>query len=257
MVPPETPQRFDPVLWHTLSSETVFAHLKSTPVGLTGAEAAQRLEEHGPNELQAAHRISPWTIFFEQFKNVLIVILLVATTLSAFLGHGIEAIAIAVIVLFAVLLGFAQEYRAERATEALRNMAAPTATALRDKEEVEIPARTLVPGDVVLLRAGDKIPADVRLIEAVNLQIEEAALTGESIPVAKDAASLTDGELALGDRRNMAYAGTAATYGRGCAVVVATGMHTEFGKIAQMLQTVETGRTPLQDNLDKVGRVLA
>ncbi|MDE2180707.1 MAG: cation-translocating P-type ATPase [candidate division NC10 bacterium] len=257
MSPPEFRRGFDPVLWHTLSNETVFAHLKSTPTGLTEAEAAQRLAEYGPNELQAAHRISPWTILFEQFKNVLIVILLVATALSAFLGHGIEALAIAVIVLFAVLLGFVQEYRAECATEALRKMVAPTATAFRDREEVEIPARALVPGDVVLLRAGDKIPADVRLIEAVNLQIEEAALTGESIPVDKYAAPLTNGELTLGDRRNMAYAGTAATYGRGRAVVVATGMHTEFGKIAQMLQTVETGRTPLQENLDKVGHVLA
>ncbi|MDE2483901.1 MAG: cation-translocating P-type ATPase [candidate division NC10 bacterium] len=257
MGPPESRRGFDPVLWHTLSNETVFAHLKSTPTGLAEAEATQRLAEYGPNELQAAHRISPWTILFEQFKNVLIVILLVATALSAFLGHGIEALAIAVIVLFAVLLGFVQEYRAERATEALRKMVAPTATAFRDREEVEIPARALVPGDVVLLRAGDKIPADVRLIEAVNLQIEEAALTGESIPVDKYAAPLTNGELTLGDRRNMAYAGTAATYGRGRAVVVATGMHTEFGKIAQMLQTVETGRTPLQENLDKVGHVLA
>ncbi|MDD5559739.1 cation-translocating P-type ATPase [Candidatus Methylomirabilis sp.] len=254
---PESRGGFDPSLWHTLSSETVFAHLKSTPTGLTEVEAAQRLAEYGPNELKAAHRISLWTILFEQFKNVLIVILLVATALSAFLGHGIEAIAIVVIVLFAVLLGFAQEYRAERATEALRQMTAPTATALRDREEVEIPARALVPGDVVLVRAGDKISADVRLIEAVNLQVEEAALTGESVSVDKHAAPLTNGELALGDRKNMAYAGTAATYGRGRAVVVATGMHTEFGKIAQMLQTVETGRTPLQDNLDKVGRVLA
>ncbi|MDQ7840828.1 MAG: cation-translocating P-type ATPase [bacterium] len=243
--------------WYTLSSETVFSRLRSTPAGLTGAEAVPRLAEHGPNELKAARRISPWPILVGQFKNVLIVILLVATALSAFLGHGIEAIAIAAIVLFAVLLGFVQEYRAERAIEALRQMAAPTATAIRDGEEVEIPARDLVPGDVVLLRAGDKIPADVRLIEAVNLQVEEGALTGESVPVEKHAAPLANGELALGDRKNMAYAGTIATYGRGRAVVVATGMNTEFGKIAQMLQTVETGKTPLQEYLDKVGRTLA
>jgi Ca2+-transporting ATPase len=244
-------------LWHTLAIETVFAGLKSTPAGLTAADAVQRLAEHGPNELQAAHRISPWMLLFEQFKNVLIVILLIATVLSAFLGHGVEAIAIAVIVLFAVLLGFVQEYRAERAIEALRQMAAPTATALRDGEEVEIPARDLVPGDVILLRAGDKIPADVRLVEAINLQIEEAALTGESVPVEKHAAPLGSGELALGDRKNLAYAGTVATYGRGRSVVVATGMNTEFGKIAQMLQTVESGKTPLQENLDKLGHILA
>ncbi len=243
--------------WHTLTVEETLARLETQASGLTPTETARRLAEYGPNELQAAHRISPWTILFEQFKNVLIVILLVATVLSTFLGHGVEAIAIAVIVLFAVLLGFVQEYRAERAIEALRQMAAPTATALRDGEEVEIPARDLVPGDVILLRAGDKIPADVRLIESVNLQIEESALTGESVPVEKHAAPLANGELALGDRKNMAYAGTAATYGRGRAVVVATGMNTEFGKIAQMLQTIDTGKTPLQENLDKVGQTLA
>jgi P-type Ca2+ transporter type 2C len=243
--------------WHTLSIEAVCSRLKSTPSGLTDVEAAQRLAEHGPNELQAAHIISPWKILFEQFKNVLIVILLVATALSAFLGHGVEAIAISVIVLFAVLLGFVQEYRAERAIEALRQMAAPTATVLRNGQEVEAPARDLVLGDVILLRAGDKIPADVRLIEAINLQIEEAALTGESVPVEKHSAPLINQELALGDRKNMGYAGTAATYGRGRAMVTATGMKSEIGKIAQMLQTIETGKTPLQKNLDKVGYTLA
>ncbi len=243
--------------WHTFPIETAYLRLQSTPTGLTSAEAARRLAEHGPNELQAGHRISPWVILSEQFKNVLIVILLVATVLSAFLGHGVEAIAIAVIVLFAVLLGFVQEYRAERAIEALRQMAAPTATVLRDNEEIEVPARDLVPGDVTLLRAGDKVPADVRLIETVNLQVEEAALTGESVPVEKHTAPLSDHELTLGDRKNMAYAGTAATYGRGRGVVVATGMGTEFGKIAQMLQTIRTSKTPLQENLDKVGRTLA
>jgi len=150
-----------------------------------------------------------------------------------------------------------QEYRAERATDALRRMAAPTATVLRDGEELEVPARQLVPGDVILLRAGDRVPADVRLLESVNLQIEEAALTGESVPVEKHAGVLDDPGLVLGDRRNMAFAGTAATYGRGRAVVTSTGMDTEFGGIARMLQDVETGRTPLQENLDRVGRSLA
>jgi P-type Ca2+ transporter type 2C len=173
------------------------------------------------------------------------------------LGHGIEAVAIAVIVLFAVLLGFVQEYRAERAIEALREMAAPTATALRDGTDIQVPARELVPGDIVLLHAGDKIPADVRLIEAINLQIEESALTGESVAVEKNTRPIAGADVSLGDRRNMGYAGTAATYGRGRAVVVATGMDTEFGKIATMLQTIETGRTPLQENLDKVGGLLA
>ena len=245
------------VSWHILSAADVCSRLQSTPAGLTGAEAARRLTEYGPNELHAAQPISPWTLLFAQFKNVLIVILLAATTLSAFLGHGVEAVAITVIVLFAVLLGFVQEYRAERAIEALRQMAAPTATVLRDGEETEVPARELVPGDVVVLRTGNRIPCDARLIEAANLQIQEAALTGESVPVEKHVASLSNRELALGDRKNMAFAGTVVTYGRGRAMVVATGMTTEFGKIAQMLQTVETGKTPLQENLDKLGHTLA
>ncbi len=243
--------------WHTLDANETFGQLGSRPDGLTPEEAERRLAERGPNELQQAQRISPWAILFEQFKNVLILILLAATAMSAFLGHGIESIAIAVIVLFAVLLGFVQEYRAERALEALRQMAAPTATALRGGREIEVPARELVPGDVVLLRAGDRIPADVRLIEAVNLQIEEAALTGESVAVEKHADRLPTADLAVGDRRNLAFAGTAATYGRGRAVVVETGMGTEFGKIARMLQSVESGRTPLQENLDRVGHALA
>ncbi len=214
------------------------------------------MAQYGPNELQASHGISPWSILLEQFKNILILILLAATVASAFLGHAVEAIAITVIVLFAVVLGFVQEYRAERAIEALRKMAAPTANALRDGKEVALPARDLVPGDVFLLRAGDKVPADSRLFESVNLQVEEAPLTGESVPIEKHAAPI-NGELTIGDRKNMVYAGTAATYGRGRAVVVATGMNTEFGKIARMIQTIEAGKTPMQENLNRLGHVLA
>jgi len=243
--------------WHTLSTDEVLIQLQATPEGLTKDEAVRRLAEHGLNELTAAHRVSPWKLLFEQFKNVLIIILLVAIVLSALLDHGVEAIAIGVIVLFSVILGFVQEYRAEKAIEALKQMAAPTATALRDGEETEVAAHNLVPGDVILLRAGDRIPADARLIEAINLQVEEAVLTGESLPVEKHTQPIPKGDLAVGDRKNMVYSGTAASYGRGRAVVAETGMNTEFGKIAKMLQTVETGRTPLQENLDKVGTMLA
>jgi Ca2+-transporting ATPase len=245
------------ILWHTLDLDETYQELKSQPGGISRVEADQRLHEYGPNELQAAHRVSPWEILLEQFKNVLIIILLVATGLSLFLGHGIESIVIAVIVLFAVVLGFVQEYRAERAIEALKRMAAPTATVLRDGVEMKVPARELVPGDVILLHTGDRIPADARLVEAINLQVVEAALTGESLPVEKHAGALAGRELPLGDRRNMIYAGTAVTYGRGQAVVAATGMQTEFGRIAQLLETIEVGKTPLQENLDKVGTVLA
>ena len=243
--------------WHTLTVSDTFERLESTPRGLTSAEAARRLDEFGPNELQAAGLVSPWEILLEQFKNVLIIILIFATALSFFLGHVVEAVAITIILLFAVVLGFVQEYRAERAIEALRQMAAPTATVIREESEREVPAHELVPGDVILLTAGDKVPADVRLIEAINLQVEESALTGESVPVEKHTAPLKGETLAVGDRKNIAYAGTVITYGRGRAVVVATGMMTEFGKIARMLQEVETGKTPLQEHLDKVGRTLA
>jgi Ca2+-transporting ATPase len=243
--------------WHILTTDQSFEKLQSQPAGLTSAEAQKRLEQHGPNELQAARRISPWEILLEQFKNVLILILLGATVISLFLGHGTESVVIAIIVLFAVGLGFVQEYRAERAIEALKQMAAPTASVLRDGADIKLPARDLVPGDVIILHTGDRVPADARLLEAVNLQIEEAALTGESVPVEKHVKALADPDSPLGDRKNLAYAGTAVTYGRGRALVTATGMQTEFGKIAKMLQEVETGKTPLQHNLDKVGAVLA
>lgn len=244
-------------LWHGEPVETVLAELSSSPEGLGSAEAERRLTEHGPNELRRAEEVSPWTLLAAQFRNVLVVILLVATGLSAFLGHAVEAVAIAVIVLFAVVLGFVQEYRAERAMAALRQMAAPTATVIREGARAEIPARDLVPGDVVLLETGDRVPADARLIEASNLKVEESALTGESVPSEKQVEPLVDPDAGLADRRNMVYAGTAVAYGRGRAVVVATGMGTEFGRIAEMLQTVETARTPLQQNLDRVGRTLA
>jgi Ca2+-transporting ATPase len=244
--------------WHQFTVADALERAQSNrESGLTAAEAARRLVEHGPNELQAAHGVSPLEIVAAQFKNLLIIILLIAVGLSVAFGHGLEALVIGIIVLLAVLLGFVQEYRAERAIEALRQIAAPTASVLRDGRELELPARDLVPGDVIRLSAGDRIPADARLVEAVNLQVDEAPLTGESVPVEKHTAVLTGDNLPVGDRRNMVYSGTAATYGRGSAVVVATGMRTEFGKIAQLLQTVETSKTPLQENLDRVGRVLA
>ncbi|MBM3119397.1 MAG: cation-translocating P-type ATPase [Chloroflexi bacterium] len=242
--------------WYNLETPEVLASLNSKPDGLSQEEAQRRLTQCGPNELTGRERISPWAIFFEQFKNFLIIILLVAVALSAIMGEVADAIVIFAIVLFAAGLGFVQEYRAERAMEALKRMAAPTASVLRDGKEVEIPARELVPGDILLLRTGDKIPADARLIEAVNLKADEASLTGESVPVEKTA-NVLDGEVSVGERKNMVFAGTAAVYGRGTAVVTATGMATEFGKIATMLQEVEKEQTPLQINLDQLGKWIA
>jgi Ca2+-transporting ATPase len=246
------------VAWHALDPADVASRLDVSPgSGLGTEEAARRLALHGPNALQAARRISPWRSLAAQFRNVLIIILLVATALSALLGHVVEAVAITVIVVFAVLLGFVQEFRAERAIEALRAMAAPRATVIREGREVEVPAQECVPGDLLLLTPGNRVAADGRLVQAVNLQAQEAPLTGESVPVEKRAGSLHDVDSPVGDRRNMVYAGTTVTYGRGLAIVVATGQYTEFGRIAQMLLEVEPGRTPLQVNLDRLGHVLA
>jgi len=243
--------------WHTLSVDAAIDELGTALTGLASGEAAQRLQRHGANELQTSRGPTAWHTFAAQFQNALIVILLSATLLSGLLGHTLEAIVITVIVLFAVLLGFIQEHRAGRALEALRKMAAPTAHALRDRIETAVAARELVPGDVVLLRAGDRVPADARVIQAVNLAVDEAALTGESAAVEKTSDALDDAGLSLGDRRNMAYAGTLVARGRGQAAIVATGMSTEFGRIARMVESVEAGRTPLQENLDRVGTTLA
>jgi len=244
--------------WHALSAEEVARRLETDlDRGLSRAEAGRRLSSCGPNELPAARSVSPWLILLEQFRNVLIIILLLATAVSAFLGHGTEAVVITVIVLFAVILGFLQEYRAERSIEALRRMAAPEAHVVREAKAGRIPARDLVPGDLVVLLAGNRVPADVRLTESANLRTEEAALTGESLPVEKVTAALAGAGLSPADRLNMAYAGTTVSYGRGRGIVVATAMDTEFGKIARMMEQIEVRRTPLQENLDRVGRALA
>ncbi len=239
--------------WHSLDTSEVVAILNSKPEGLGDEEAKRRLARFGPNELVKKRGTSPGIIFLEQFKNFLIIILLVAIVLSAIMGEVADAVTILAIVLFAAGLGFAQEYRAERAMEALKRMAAPTTSVFRDGREVDVTARELVPGDIIILRTGDRIAADARLIEAINLRIDEASLTGESTPVEKETVALNR-ETSVGDRNNMVFSGTAAVYGRGTAVVTATGMATEFGKIAAMLQKVGKEQTPLQINLDRMGK---
>src|SRR4030042_6264385 len=171
--------------WHNLGSDEALQRLTSRRSGLAEVEAKERLARFGPNELKSAKKISPWKLFLEQFKSILIIILLIAVVLSAVIGEPIDAIIIGVIILFACGLGFIQEYRAERAMEALKKMAAPTASVLRDGNEEEIPARELVPGDVIVIRTGDRIPAGARLIQPGNLKINEAPLTGEPIPLEK------------------------------------------------------------------------
>ena len=242
--------------WHAQTADSVLRTLETTSGGLSADEAAARQVTYGANELQAFRRTSAWQTLAAQFQNVLVVILLAATLLSGLLGHALEAAAIAVIVLVSVLLGFIQEHRAERAIEALRLLAAPMAHVVRDGIEQPLPSRDLVPGDLIGLRAGDRVPADARITLAVNLAIDEAALTGESAAVVKTSDALPPHVHAIADRSNMAYAGTVITAGRGQAIVVATGMATEFGRISGLVQTVSAGRTPLQENLDALGRSL-
>ena len=225
--------------------------------GLEPSEVMARLAQYGRNELEERGGKTPLRILWEQFSSTMVLILIAAAVLSAFLGKPLETAAISAIVVLFALLGFVQEYRAEQAMAALKQLAVPVVRVRRDGALVELSARELVPGDIVLLEAGSSIPADLRLIESVNLRVQEAALTGESEPVEKHTAALTDPDLPLADRKNMAYMGTFVTYGRGIGVVTATGMPTELGRIAELIQSVEQQGTPLQRQLDTVGKQLA
>jgi Ca2+-transporting ATPase len=243
--------------WHTRAKEEVLAQLSSSAQGLTEAEAEARLKKHGLNALAEKQQKSPLKMLLRQFTETMVVILIVAALLSLFLGKTTEAVAILAIVLLFGFLGFFQEYRAERAMAALNRMVVPTVRVRRGGSVREMPAKALVPGDIVELEAGNVVPADLRVLEAYNLKVQEAALTGESEPVEKDAAPLAREDVPIGDRRNMAYMGTVVSYGRGVGVAVSTGMETELGKIANLLGTVQAGRTPLQEKLDKLGKTLA
>ena len=243
--------------WHTQSAENVLRHWSSSAAGLAAAEAAERLKAHGFNALTDRRGKGPLAMLREQFTETMVLILIAAGVISAFLGKTTETAAIlAIVVLFAVL-GFVQEYRAERAMAALKQLVVPVVRVRRGGELRELSARELVPGDIVLLEAGNAVPADVRLLESAGLRTQEAALTGEAETVEKTVEAIPEAELPLGDRRNMAYLGTSVTYGRGSAVVVATGMKTELGKIATLIQTVAPQKTPLQERLDSLGKTLA
>ncbi len=244
--------------WYRLDTADVLARLETDREhGLSQTEVALRLATHGPNELVEHGLKSPWLILWEQLTATMVVILIIAAVVSAALGDYKDAVAIMAIVVLNAILGLSQEYRAEKAMAALKKLAVPTIRVRRNSHMQEISARELVPGDIVLLEAGNLVPADCRLLESFNLRIQEAALTGESEPVEKEPHTLTGTDLPLGDRRNMAYMGTVVTYGRGKAVVTETGMETELGGIAEMIQTVEQEPTPLQRRLDRLGQILA
>jgi Ca2+-transporting ATPase len=244
--------------WHTSEAAEVLRALGTDAAsGLSNEEAARRLEERGTNELEDRGTRSPWAILWEQFTSTMIVILIVAALASALLGDYEDAIAIAIIVVLNAALGFGQEYRAERAMAALQHLSAPRVKVRREDRVREISARELVPGDVVLLEAGNLVPADGRLLDAANLRVQEAALTGESEPVEKYPAALEEEDTPLGERADMVYSSTVVAIGRGLFVVTETGMATELGKIASMIQTTDREQTPLQRRLNQVGKVLA
>ncbi len=243
--------------WHTQGADAVIAALETRPGGLSAAEAAARLAEHGPNELVAKRKRTVFAMFLDQFKDFMIIVLIASAVLAGALGEAADTIAIVVIVVLNAALGFTQEYRAEKAMEALKKMAASLATVVRDGIPGTVPASELVPGDIVHLEAGNIVPADLRLTEAARLKVEEAALTGESVPSEKRTDTLPDQGLPIGDRTNLGYKGTIVSYGRGTGVVIATGMRTELGRIASMLQGEEQGRTPLQKRLVAFGKKLA
>ena len=239
--------------WHTLSIPEVLQSLDTNEQGLSTPEAEKKLKQKGPNELEEGKKKSIASMFLSQFKDIMILILIAAAIISGFIGDFTDTIVIIVIVLLNAILGFYQEYRADQAMQALKKMSVTQARVLRNKQITTLPATKLVPGDVVLLETGNSVPADVRLMESIHLKTEEAALTGESQPVNKIAHQLDTDDLPVGDKKNMAFKGTFVSGGRGRGVVVATGMQTELGRIAQMLQQEETS-TPLQQRMNSFGK---
>lgn len=243
--------------WHQKKANEIIEVMNSSVSGLSSDEAQKRLAEYGPNELKEKEKRTLFMMFLDQFKDFMILILIGAAIISGIIGEPADTIAIIVIVVLNAVIGFIQEYRAEKAMAALKKMAAQIATVIRDGKPANIPAVEIVPGDIVLLEAGKVVPADMRLIETAQLKVEEAALTGESIPAEKHIKALHDEMLPLGDRKNMAYKGTTVSYGRGAGIAAATGMDTELGKIATMLQEEEEVKTPLQKRLAAFGQRLA
>jgi len=239
-----------------LKTGEVLEELKTSEEGLGSQEAKNRLAAYGPNELKKQKGKSLVRLFLDQFADVLMIILLIATGLSLVIGETVDALIILAIVIASAALGFTQEYRSEKAVEALKRMTAPTAIVLRDGKETKVPASQLVPGDIILLYTGDKVPADARILEAFNLKVDEAALTGESAPVDKYAHEVLR-ETQLSDKPNIVFTGTIIVYGRARAIVTTTGMQTEFGKIAQMVQATSEEETPLEKRMASVGKWIA
>ncbi len=257
-----------PKPWHAASIEEVLKELGASREGLSSQEASERLKKYGSNEIKEVKRRTALQMFLDEFKDVFILLLIAATIFSAIVGYYemlqgeefmesfADVITISAIVFLCAVTGFVQEYRAEKAVEALKKLTAPKARVIRDGKEIIIPAKEVVPGDILVLEAGDRVPADARLVEAIELKTNEAVLTGESTPVEKDVNPVRE-DAPVSERRNMVFSATHVVYGRGRAVVVATGMNTEFGKIAKMVQEAEEEETPLQKKLNRFASKIA
>ncbi|GLI06971.1 calcium-translocating P-type ATPase, SERCA-type [Paenibacillus tyrfis] len=243
--------------WYQMSTEETLQSSGTEPSkGLTMEESEKRLAAHGKNELAEGQGVSPVTLFLNQFKDFMVLVLAGATLVSGLLGEYLDAVAIIAIIIMNGILGFVQEFRAERSLRALKELSAPNAKVLREGQVELIPARWLVPGDIVVLESGDRVPADIRFIETNGLYAEESALTGESVPVAKHTAPLEGEDIPLGDQRNVGFMGTMLTRGTAKGVVVRTGMATEMGKIADLIQNTDATETPLQHRLEQLGKIL-
>ncbi|MFH5183032.1 calcium-translocating P-type ATPase, SERCA-type [Paenibacillus sp. TAB 01] len=243
--------------WYQMTAEEILQTQQIEPSkGLSTEEAGKRLEEHGRNELSEGAKVSPVALFLNQFKDFMVLVLMGATLISGLLGEYLDAITIIAIIIMNGILGFVQEFRAERSLRALKELSAPNAKVLRNGSLELLPAKDLVPGDIVLLESGDRIPADLRFLEANSLYVEESALTGESVPVSKHTDMLANDEVPLGDQRNLGFMGTMITRGTARGIVVRTGMATEMGKIADLIQSTESMETPLQHRLEQLGKLL-
>lgn len=244
-------------MWHQMSSQDVtLLQQTNAEQGLSDEEARLRLERSGANELSEGVKLSPLVLLLNQFKDFMVLVLVGATLISGLLGEYLDAITILAIIVMNGILGFVQEFRAERSLRALKELSAPTAKVVRSGKVQDVDARTLVPGDIILLKSGDRIPADVRFLQVNSLYVEESALTGESVPVNKRTEPIADSDAPLGDRRNLGFLGTMVTRGTAKAVVVGTGMNTEMGKIADLIQTTDAMDTPLQHRLEQLGKIL-
>jgi|LSQX01.2.fsa_nt_gb Ca2+-transporting ATPase len=242
--------------FHVLSVEETMKHLASSFEGLTDQECRKRIDLYGENELKEGKKKTLLSMFLDQFKNIMIIILLVATLISGFMGEITDAVIILLVVILNAVLGVTQESKAEKALQALKKMSSPYSKVMRNREVGKVKSEELVPGDIVLLEAGDFVPADMRLVNSSSLKIEEAALTGESVPVEKSTITIEKEDAVIGDRKNMAYMGSSVTYGRGTGIVTGTGMNTEVGKIAGFITSAETEETPLQKKLAEMSKYL-